>query len=86
MMKTMIMDAIKRHAKLTGPGTVLDPSISTSIVGVQSNSTSTAENTDDEVYLPTIQCIVGTKSAQDGIIGLWLKYGKNKGLSASPYE
>ena len=80
------MDAIKRYNELTGAGTVLDSSLFTSTVGGQGDSTTNMDDNEDEVYLPKIQFIVATKSAQAGINSLWLKYGKKKGHTASPYK
>ena len=80
------MDAIKRYNELTGAGTVLDSSLFTSTVGGQGDSTTNMDDNEDEVYLPKIQFIVATKSAQAGINSLWLKYGKKKDLHVSPYE
>ena len=83
MTKTTTMNAIKKY---NGLGTVLDLSTFKSIVSGRGDISTSANSTENEVCLPKIQCIVATKSAQAGINGLWLKYGKKKGIHVSPYE
>ena len=85
MVKTATMDATKKYPELTGLVTVLDSSTSKSIVRGLGHKSMSTNRTEDEVCLPKIRCIVAIKSAQAGINGLCLNYGKKNGIPASPY-
>lgn len=74
MMKTANMDAIKNYASCHGHGTILDP-------GAPSSQTSSLG-----IALPKVQLVIATKSAEAGINGPHLKYGKASGMPASLYE
>ena len=79
MMKNTTMDAAKLYDILDGEGTILDTS---SYAGIARDEMVE----DEEVKLPKIQCIVATKSAEAGINGKFLEFGKMNGIPSSKYE
>ena len=81
MMKTTTMDAVKNYADLDGEGTMLNPSMYRAVA--EENLTRVD---DEEVVLPKIQIVVATKSAEAGINGKWLEFGKITGMPADFYE
>ena len=79
MMKSTTMDVIKSYDTLDDEGTILE---SSSYVGIAKDEMPNEE----EVELPKIQYIVATKSAEAGINGKFLEFGKMNGIPSSKYE
>ena len=81
MLKTTTMDAVKTYPDLEGEGTVLEPSSHQRIV-----DGTYGEDDDESVSLPKIKIIVATKSAEAGINGKCLEFGKMRGFPNIFYE
>ena len=81
MLKTTTMDAVKTYPDLEGEGIVLAPSSPRRIM--EGNY---REDNDNSVTLPKIQIIVATKSAEAGINGKCLKFGRMSGFPNNFYE
>ena len=81
MQKTTTMDGIKLYSTLDGEGTVLDPASYKSIAEGHCRW----EGSED-VKLPKIQVIVATKSAEAGINGTCLEFGKMSGFPSNCWE
>ena len=90
MMKASTMDAIKKYDTLEGEGTILDPKSHRAIIQSTCSTFPTLSGDNDFlkdiVRLPKMQCILATKSAEAGINGKFLKFGKVNGFPASFYE
>ena len=84
MLKTTNLDGIKHYSTLEGNGTVLLPSTYPTIARSMTRGNST--DIDDKILLPKIQIVVATKSAEAGINGKHLVFGKVSGIPASLYE
>ena len=81
MHKSCMMDSIKKYDNLEGKGTQLCPTLyNSTITGVQPDG----EN--GPVFLPKVQIICATKSAEARINGKLLKHGKILGLPSSIYK
>ena len=84
MLKTTNLDGIKEYDTMEGEGTILKPSSYADIA--RGMSTTRTTKTEEQVRLPKIQIVVATKSAEAGINGKHLVFGKVSGLPASLYE
>ena len=84
MLKTTNLDGIKEYDTMEGEGTILKPSSYADIA--RGMSTTRTTETEEQVRLPKIQIVVATKSAEAGINGKHLVFGKVSGLPASLYE
>ena len=81
MLKTTTMDAVKMYTDLEGEGTVLVPSSHRPIV-----DGTYGEDNNESVSLPRIQITVATKSAEAGVNGKCLGFGKMSGFLNNFYE
>ena len=84
MSKTCTMEAVKCYATLEGEGTILKCFSCPSVTSRPQKDNDT--ETSDEIKLPKIQCIIGTKSMEAGINGKYLEFAKITGLPSSFYE
>ena len=79
------MDTIKSYDNLEGKGTLLDTS-TYKIIVIGCGAHVSTNRANENVHLTNIQCMLTTKSEEDGINCTSLKYEKMNGFLSFPYK